>query len=229
MKTSFILTLIAVLTFSLSSCDTNNASEVLYSLTPELTSDEAEDLTFMREEEKLARDVYIYAYAKYGLNVFNNISSSEQTHMDRIGALIVTYDLVDPVTDDTPGVFQNEDLKGLYVALTAQVDESLVTALTVGATIEDLDIKDLEQAIEQATQADIQVAYEGLMCGSRNHLRSFVGLLPQIGGDYTPQFISEGEYEEILASDSEQCGLGAGNQGQGNGQGGNGQNGNGGN
>ena len=46
-----------------------------------LTDEEIEDLRFLREEEKLAHDVYLYAYEKHNIMIFQNISNSEQTHM----------------------------------------------------------------------------------------------------------------------------------------------------
>ncbi len=49
-----------------------------------LTVQEKIDLLHLREEEKLARDVYLYAFDKYGLKIFQNISSSEQRHADKI-------------------------------------------------------------------------------------------------------------------------------------------------
>jgi len=36
-----------------------------------LTENETNDLKFVREEEKLARDVYMYAYIKYQNTIFN--------------------------------------------------------------------------------------------------------------------------------------------------------------
>ncbi len=62
-----------------------------------LTKEEAEDLLVLREEEKLARDVYLYSYDKYNTQIFSNISSSEQRHMDKILFLLTKYGLDDPV------------------------------------------------------------------------------------------------------------------------------------
>lgn len=204
-KTSLFISLV-LLAFAFNSCNDNTVNEVTNDPVPSLTADEIEDLTFTREEEKLARDVYTYAYAKYGLNIFKNIASSEQTHMDRMGDLIETYDLVDPITNDAAGLFNNTDLQDLYATLIARVDESLVEALQVGATIEDLDIKDLNEAIARVTQSDIQSAYEMLKCGSGNHFRGFVGQIQQQGSDYTPQYVSEAEYQQIINGEHEHCG-----------------------
>jgi hypothetical protein len=83
--------------------------------TPEL----AADLQFLREEEKLARDVYLTLYDAWQLAPHQNIAESEQTHTDRVLDLLVALDLPDPVVDDTVGVFVNPQLAGLYVELVA--------------------------------------------------------------------------------------------------------------
>ncbi|MCK5279901.1 MAG: DUF2202 domain-containing protein, partial [Cyclobacteriaceae bacterium] len=70
----------------------------------------------------------------------------------------------------------------------------------------DLDIKDLEEFEEETTNPDIIRVYESLMCGSRNHLRSFISQLETYGVTYTPQFISQEEFDSIIAGDSEKCG-----------------------
>lgn len=206
MKTTFFAFLLAVATLSLTSCDQDSDGGLVNDPVPELTADEIDDLIFTREEEKLARDVYLYAFDQYGQKIFENIAASEQKHMDRMGELIQFYQLDDPVREDTRGVFQNEGLLALYQTLTAQADESLSAALIVGATIEDLDIRDLNVAIARTTQEDIRTAYEMLRCGSGNHMRGFVGQLAQNGSSYSPQYLSAEEYQVIIEGSHEHCG-----------------------
>jgi hypothetical protein len=168
-----------------------------------VTENEEKWLILMREEEKLARDVYLTLGDVWGMRIFSNIASSEQTHTDAIKTLIDRYELTDPVTDDTVGVFTNPEMQDLYDTLTAQGSESLLSALIVGATIEDLDIHDLDLAITETGKDDIIVVYQNLQKGSRNHLRAFVRQIEQNGGTYTPQYISESDYENIISSSQE--------------------------
>lgn len=192
--------------------------------TEDLSAAEEEDLIYMREEEKLARDVYMTLYEKWGTPIFANIAQSEQTHTEAIRNLLEKYDLADPVADDTIGVFTNEELAGLYNALVEQGSASLVDALTVGATIEDLDIKDLQEASARADNEDIALVYGNLERGSRNHLRSFTSQLEREGETYEPQYISEDEYEDIVGSDRERgSGMGDGAAKNGSGSRGGGQ------
>ncbi|MEN8173412.1 MAG: DUF2202 domain-containing protein [Chloroflexota bacterium] len=190
----------------------------------ELTAEETETLLFMREEEKLARDVYLAMYDQWELQIFQNISSSEQRHMDALEMLIDRYNLEDPVGPEL-GVFANQTLQDLYDQLVAQGSESLTEALKVGAAIEEIDILDLIEGTAETDNEDIELVYNTLRRGSRNHLRSFVSTLEsQTGEVYEAQFMSAEAYLVIINSPMES---GHGDEGErgghGNGQGGNGQ------
>jgi len=168
-----------------------------------LSTEEQNGLVFMREEEKLARDVYLKLYEKWGIPIFNNIAQSEQTHTEAVKDLLDKYNLTDPVADDTVGVFANADLADLYDELVALGEQSKEDALRVGATIEDLDIADLEEQLALTDNADIALVYKNLQRGSRNHLRSFVGQLENMGESYAPEYISQSEYDSITGSNRE--------------------------
>ncbi len=175
-----------------------------------LTAAETTTLLFVREEEKLARDVYLTLYNRWGTKVFQNIATrSEQQHLDIMGNLIATYKLQDPVLDDTIGAFTDPVLLGLYQDLVMRGSISLNDGLHVGGFIEEFDINDLQEAIDEANAgskpADIIAAYTNLMCGSRNHLRAFVGQIENNGVDYQAQVISQATVDAIVNSPEEQC------------------------
>ena len=196
MKKIVLMTLLAL---GFTSCSEDDST------TETLTNTEKEDLLFLREEEKLARDVYLYAYDTYGLTISNNISQSEQMHMDEILALLNKYGLDDPALP-TRGEFVNQELQTLYNQLTAQVDISELEALKVGATIEDLDIYDIEEFESNTDKNDLLDAYAKLRCGSRNHMRVYYSELSARGYTYEAQFISANELSDIVNSDRERCG-----------------------
>jgi hypothetical protein len=172
----------------------------LASTSLELTAAEVSDITYMREEEKLARDVYLTLYEKWGLPVFQNIARSEATHMAAVETLIDRYGLVDPATDEV-GTFTNPDLQALYDQLVEQGVRSQVDALRVGAAIEEIDILDLQEAIEETDHADIALVYGNLARGSENHLSAFVSNLARRDStSYEPQYLSQAAYDAIIAS-----------------------------
>ncbi|MBK8822718.1 MAG: DUF2202 domain-containing protein [Anaerolineales bacterium] len=184
----------------------------------DLSAEEAAALLFMREEEKLARDVYNALYTTWGQQTFTNIASSEQMHMDEIKVLLDRYALTDPAL--APGQFTDPALQALYTQLVAQGNLSLADALKVGAAIEEIDIRDLQTRMAETDNADIQQAYTNLMNGSYSHLKAFTGtLLTQTGETYVPQYLTAEQYQAIISS----AGNGQGNSGGGQATGGQGQ------
>ena len=168
-----------------------------------LSQEEADGLVFMREEEKLARDVYRVMYDQWGKPIFTNISDSEQNHMDAVLERLNYYNIPDPVVDDSTGAFVNTGLSEAYLSLTEWGMESLKDALMVGGYIEELDILDLEEIIEHTHHADIVATYEELLRGSRNHLRAFVGTLESMGVVYEAQLMDQEDVDEIVDSPME--------------------------
>jgi hypothetical protein len=174
-----------------------------------LSTTEADNLVFMREEEKLARDVYLTLYDQWQNPVFSNIAQAEQRHLDTMGSLVAGYGLLDPVTDDSAGVFTNPDLAGLYTDLTFQGQTSLLDALYVGALIEEIDIRDLQDTIAAVSHPDLIQAYEDLLRGSRNHLRAFVRQIEMLGDAYGAQVLEQFDVDMILDSPLERGRAGA--------------------
>jgi hypothetical protein len=172
----------------------------------ELTAKEVEGILFMRQEEKLARDVYRVIYDKWGLRIFNNISNSEQTHMDALARIIARYNLDDPISEDIPGTFLDDKLQLLYKELIERASKSLNEALIVGALIEELDIADLEHWLAATDNEDVRIVYQNLMKGSRNHLRSFYRQIDRSGVKYTPSYLSTDLFNRIVTSPKEKGG-----------------------
>lgn len=162
-----------------------------------LSADEATMLTYMREEEKLARDVYIAMSKQWAAKIFSNISSSEQQHMDTMKKMLDKYRLPDPA-QPTNGLFTNTDLQAKYDSLLASGSKSYLDGLYAGATIEEIDMVDIQHAIDATTHLDLVTAYQHLLEGSKNHLRAFAGALAVQGVTYAPQFISVELYNAIM-------------------------------
>jgi hypothetical protein len=141
----------------------------------------------MREEEKLARDVYLTMYELWDAEIFANISESEQRHMDAIKSLITRYGLVDAVIDDAVGIFTNQDFEILYDKLIADGSVSLEEALKVGVRIEELDIADLELALQETSMRAVRRVFQNLLNGSYNHLSAFQRNIEASGAENTGQ------------------------------------------
>ena len=165
-----------------------------------VSAEEAAGLLYMREEEKLAHDVYAAMFVKWNITPFANITRSEQMHMNAILTLITRYSLADPAGTNGAGIFKDAALQNLYNTLMTQANKTDVDALKVGATIEEVDIVDLQKHLKENDNEDIALVYDNLMRGSRNHLRAFVINLKARGITYSPQYLTQTEYNTFIAS-----------------------------
>jgi hypothetical protein len=147
----------------------------------ELSDAERDSLMFMREEEKLARDVYIHFASIFPIRIFSNIARSEQKHMDAIKVLLDKYAILDPAEENGLGEFTNSDIQALYDYFIAEGSQSLVHALQVGVQIEEVDIEDLQTALTLIDNKDITKVYLNLLRASEKHLKAFTNVLSKYG------------------------------------------------
>lgn len=186
---------------------------------------EKSHLTFMREEEKLARDVYLTLGSLYPRQrVFNQIAQrSEQQHTDTMRDKLKQYGLPDPNpnTNQLPqsiGKFYGQEWGGYftekYNQLVSKGKSSELAALYVGAFIEELDMNDIVVCprvmidrgypnpcgLEYTDERGLIRSYENLIAGSQNHLRAFVGQIEAVEGygTYKAQYLTQQEVDIIL-------------------------------
>ncbi len=115
--------------------------------TESINDDELSSLIFIREEEKLARDVYQALSLKYNAKIFTNIALAEQTHMDAVLILLNRYDMEDPVGTNPAGVFTDPILQFPYDELIAVGNTGILNAYKVA----------LEQARQSALATVVHV------------------------------------------------------------------------
>jgi len=143
--------------------------------TPTIDPALAEALSFMREEERLARDLYAALEAVHGTGTtpFANIKLSEQQHFERVGYLLDRYGLDDPSAGLPAGDFAFAELDELYAELFASGSASLAGAFAAGIAVEKADIVDLTETIELSTDATVDTVLERLRDASESHLAAF--------------------------------------------------------
>lgn len=170
-----------------------------------LTAEENAALRYMREEEKLAHDVYAALHAKWGLQVFSSIADSESQHTESILTLLEKYEVEDPAAGKAAGQFEDPALQALYDKLVALGSVSEIEALKVGALIEETDIRDIDEKKAITDNADIVKVYDQLLCGSGNHLRAFNKQLLSRGVTYVPQVITQSQWDAVAAGTDASC------------------------
>lgn len=172
------------------------------------------NLLRMREEEKLARDVYTALAKTSKLPIFRNISRAESQHMQSVERLIGGAN--GSGLTDIPGTFSYPDYQQLYQSLVASGMSSPLNALMVGAKIEEMDIADLKRLLTQTANPQVRQVLEHLMQGSQNHLRAFASQIARQGASYNAEFLTQAEFDQIASSSGQ--GHGQGSQNRGNGQ-----------
>lgn len=150
-----------------------------------LTDEAAATLQFMREEEKLAHDVYLLFSQMYEgqarSKIFAQIAESEQRHTDAVKGLLENYGIADPAATTVAGEFVDPELQDLYDTLVEVGTAGFTEALGVGVVIEQKDMTDIVEAIEvSAAYADIVRVYSNLLTGSEHHLSAFLKALDSI-------------------------------------------------
>ena len=173
---SSILAVVAVTSFADNSPRQNNRynnAKQFDKSTTTLTTAQKEGLSFMIEEEKVARDVYAYLYNTWGIAIFNNISQSEQKHMNAVQNLLNKYNLTTPSTLESQGLFHNQELQDLYNSLIEKGEASPLDAFEVGVMIEEMDIQDLKELMATNIPSDVKSVYSNLLRGSYSHLNAF--------------------------------------------------------
>ena len=163
-----------------------------------LTASEISHLQFIREEEKLARDIYYLLAEQWELRIFTKIAESEQRHTDAVRLVLEKYGAADPAKGTLPGIFADKNLQDLYKLLMTEGGKSSLEALKVGALTEEKDISDINLAVKETNKADLIELYAYLKDGSSTHLRGFMAQIKAAGGSYSPQFISQEEFEKAM-------------------------------
>jgi len=168
-----------------------------------LSENDKAGLVKMREEEKLAFEVYTFLDEKWDHQVFKTIKQSEARHGDFVKGLIDQFGIKDPYIA-TNGQYANAKMQKLYQELITKGSQSLKDAFTVGAIIEDIDIADLDILMAATTNKDLLGVYDNLNRGSRNHMRAFSRQLGNINVVYTPTYINKDRYMAIINGDHEE-------------------------
>ena len=169
-----------------------------YAAPLKLTASEISHLQFIREEEKLARDIYLLLAEQWELRIFAKIAESEQRHTDAVRLVLEKYGATDPAKATLPGIFADKNLQDLYRLLLVEGGKSSLEALKVGALTEEKDISDINLAVKETNKQDLLELYAYLKDGSSTHLRGFMAQIKAAGGSYSPQFISQEEFEKAM-------------------------------
>ncbi|MDZ4059371.1 MAG: DUF2202 domain-containing protein, partial [Bacteroidales bacterium] len=170
----------------------------VFDTTAELTANEIEFLYAVREDEKLARDVYTYFFDKFELAPFSRIAKAEANHIAAVERLLYFYSITYPAVGPV-GEFKDGDRKAYYESLINKGDTAL-EAYKATAYLEEKDVADYTLVLGSIQNPNIKMVIENLIKGSSNHLRASVRQVNALGGTYAPAFLTQEKFEEIVNS-----------------------------
>lgn len=129
-----------------------------------------ERINYIYQEEKLAYEIYTEMDNIYNKKVFENISRSEEEHMEAI--LTLANDLDINIYPLKYNQFTFDNLSKLKEKLVKLGKENINMAFEVGVKIEELDIIDLERLLLEGSKRE-NLTYSNLLKASKNHLSAF--------------------------------------------------------
>ncbi len=140
-------------------------------------------LSYMYDEERLAKEVYLAIYQRQPVQQLTKIASNaEGRHIDAVKDMAQRYGVATPYQQ--AGRYQHAHIQSLYNQLYRKGIRSQRDALEVGCTVEVVDVNDLKKYIREAQNAnaqDVLEVYDFLLKGSYNHYWSFDKGLKQMG------------------------------------------------
>jgi hypothetical protein len=125
-------------------------------------------LVYMREEVKLARDVYAVLSDAWRVDVFQGTAGSKQALMEDISDVLAQYGIDDPPA--AAGIFRHAELQELYAYLVDQGMRSVNDALDVTILVEQTVIADVDALINDTEQTALRAVLTRLKESSLSRL-----------------------------------------------------------
>lgn len=176
----------------------------------QINQSDRDALIYTMQEEKVANNFYTAMQSLYGMNVFENISKAETMHMKHVKTLLDDFGIDNPVTGkyEAAGSFMDAGLEKMYNDMISVGNISVTDALKESAKFEEMDIRDLKAFVESTQNTSIKSTLNMLINASGNHLRAFVKNLRTRGIEYTPQYLSQEEFNGMISSSGKSRGNG---------------------
>jgi len=170
--------------------------------TADLTADEIEFVYAVREDEKVARDLYTLFFEKYSLKVFSTIAKSESNHMRAVEILLDYYEIDFPIPG-AYGVFEDSARQTIYDSLVIKGSTAL-EGFRVMAQMEEECVISYRNVLADITNSNIKIVIENLGKASENHFKAAIRQVTALGGTYSPKYMTQEEYNAIIAKGFEQ-------------------------
>jgi len=165
--------------------------------TADLTADEIEFIYAVREDEKVARDLYFSFFGTFGLKPFENIGKAEDNHIKATEKLFDYYEIDYPALSEN-GKFENAIRQKLFDSLLLKGTPEL-EAFKVMAMLEESNIVEYGEVLKTIANPNIKIVIENLARASANHFKAAIRQITALGGTYTPALMTQEQYRAVIA------------------------------
>ena len=169
-----------------------------------LSMEETESLKFTAEQEKLSVELYLYAFSAYNLPIFQEIANKKTRHLTEVRAVMEDLDVEDPTEGIGVGVFNNTEIQTLYNQMRSRIEEGQNNAFIAALTVEESIIHFSGISLSETSNNTLIELYEAIICGSKNHFRTFYSELTT-SKSYVSQYFTQEEFSDIVNSGQEDC------------------------
>jgi len=161
---------------------------------------EAWQVTWMYDQEKLARDLANKFLSRWGDPEFLTTAAAEQRHMDELLAVMNLYGLDPLIQTDTDGEFGDERHSDAFSSLMSRGWQSQRDAYIAAAYLEEWDIQEFTASIADSGETRLTEVYSWLLAGAREQLRFLVSRVLGHGSSYEAQILSQSEVDAICSN-----------------------------
>jgi len=166
--------------------------------TADLTADEIEFIYAIREDEKVARDLYFSFFGTFGLKPFENIGKAEDNHIKATEKLFDYYEIDYPALSEN-GKFENAIRQKLFDSLLLKGTPEL-EAFKVMAMLEESNIVEYGEVLKTIANPNIKIVIENLARASANHFKAAIRQITALGGTYRPALMTQEQYRAVIAT-----------------------------
>lgn len=165
--------------------------------TADLTTDEIEFIYAVREDEKIARDLYFSFFRNFGLKTFENIGKAEDNHIKATEKLFDYYEIDYPALSAN-GKFEDASRQKLFDSLLLKGTPEL-EAFKVMALLEESNIVEYGEVLKSIVNPNIKLVIENLAKASANHFKAAIRQITALGGTYAPALMTQEQYRALIA------------------------------
>ncbi|MCC6402649.1 MAG: DUF2202 domain-containing protein [Fimbriimonadaceae bacterium] len=143
--------------------------------------------------ERVAADVFEALSKKWGGRPFGKLAEAEATHVVAVGRILGRTGNSSTIIEQ--GKYSMPEFQALYDAMVKRGSVSLEEALSAGAELEEMSLRDLQAWRTEEKGTEARKVFDALIQGSANHLQACLEGRKALGlKEYVPKYLSAEDF-----------------------------------